>query len=389
MAENVVSLTLSPPASGRTLSCMRSSSHVRSLTHSLARPLARQAGRTRRVAMLAFPDVQILDVTGPLEVFSRTSRWLRSEGRRKDEAYSVEIIGLKRGAFRASSGLRLYADHAFTDVARGIDTLMLAGGRGSERYRSFGPLLHWIRRQAGLVRRLASVCTGAFFLAEAGLLKGRRATTHWGSCARLVRRYPDVSVEPDTIFVKDGDVYTSAGVTAGMDLALALVEEDHGRDVALAVARELVMFLHRPGGQAQFSAQLAAQLAEHEPLRDLQAYILDRPREDLSVETLAAKVAMSPRNFARVFTREVGTTPARFVVSARVETARRLLEDSSHDLATICHLSGLGTTESMRRAFLQQVGVAPSQYRERFNRRHVGDGKPVARQAALASEGAV
>jgi transcriptional regulator GlxA family with amidase domain len=179
-----------------------------------------------------------------------------------------------------------------------------------------------------------------------------------------------VRVEPDTIFVQDGSIYTSAGVTAGMDLALALVEEDQGRDVALAVARELVLFLRRPGGQAQFSAQLAVQLAERQPLRDLQAYIVDHPREDLSVEALARRVAMSPRNLARVFTREVGTTPARFGTSVRVETARRLLEESEEGLEGICSLSGLGTPESLRRAFLRVIGVAPSQYRQRFNRRH-------------------
>lgn len=326
--------------------------------------------------MLAYPDIQILDVMGPLEVFSRTSRWLKDNGKRRDDAYSVEILGLRRGAFRASSGLRIFADRRYAEVGRGIDTLFIAGGKGSERYCRQPHLLRWLRRQAGWVRRLASVCTGAFFLAEAGLLKGRRATTHWASCASLARQFPDVRVEPDTIFVKEGSIYTSAGVTSGMDLALAMVEEDLGREVALAVARELVVFLRRPGGQTQFSAQLAVQFAEHEPLRELQAYILDHPDEDLSVETLARRAAMSPRNFARVFTREVGTTPARFVVSARVETARRLLEESSEGLETICSMSGLGTTESMRRAFLRIVGVAPSQYRERFNRHH-----PPLRQA--------
>ncbi|MFI5120409.1 MAG: GlxA family transcriptional regulator [Thermoanaerobaculia bacterium] len=320
--------------------------------------------------MLAYPDIQMLDVMGPLEVFSRTSRWLKDHGKRGDDAYSVEIIGVKRGAFRASSGLRLHADRRFDEVGRGLDTLLIAGGRGAETYRAHPPLLAWIRRQAGWVRRLASVCTGAFFLAEAGLLNGRRATTHWGSCARLARQFPNVRVEPDTIFVKEGSIYTSAGVTAGMDLALAMVEEDHGREVALAAARELVMFLRRPGGQAQFSTQLAAQFAEHDPLRDLQAYILDHPRADLSVETLARRVAMSPRNFARVFTREVEMTPARFVTSVRVETARRLLEESSERLETICSLSGLGSTESMRRAFLRVLGIPPTRYRERFNRHH-------------------
>ena len=338
--------------------------------------------RTRRVAMLADPGIPMLDVMGPLEVFSRTSRWLKDHGKGTDDAYSVEILGVTRGPFRASSGLRIYADHRFDQVGRGIDTLLIAGGIGAARYQRHAPLLRWIRRQAGMVRRLASVCTGAFFLAEAGLLSGHRATTHWSACDEMARRFPDVAVEPDTIFVREGSLSTSAGVTAGMDLALAMVEEDHGREVALAVARELVMFLRRPGGQAQFSAQLAAQFAEHEPLKDLQTYIVDHPRDNLSVGALARRVAMSPRNFARVFSREVGATPARFVTSVRVETARRLLEESSKDLEAICSISGLGTTESMRRAFLRVVGVAPSQYRERFNRQHAPGGAASAASRA-------
>ncbi len=320
--------------------------------------------------MLAYPGVQILDVMGPLEVFSRTSRWLKDNGKRADDAYVVEIIGIERGPFRASSGLRVYADRGIAEVRGGIDTLMIAGGAGVERYRSNPALRRFIRRQAGRVRRLASICTGAYLLAEAGLLEGRRATTHWAFCEDLARRYPTVQVQPDTIFVQEGSVYTSAGVTAGMDLALALVEEDHGRDVALAVARALVMFLRRPGGQAQFSAQLSAQLAEHEPLRDVQTYVLEHPADDLSVSVLARRAAMSPRNFARLFAREVGTTPAKFVTSVRVETARRLLEETSGGLDEIGRASGLGNPESMRRAFLSLVGVPPGQYRERFSRRH-------------------
>ena len=200
-----------------------------------------------------------------------------------------------------------------------MDTLLLAGGRGMQHVLHQAPLLRWIRQQAKWVRRLGSVCTGAFLLAEVGLLDGRRATTHWASCAKLAQAYPKVRVEPDTLFVREGSLYTSAGVTAGMDLALALVEEDHGREVALQVARELVMFLQRPGGQSQFSSQLSVQLAERKPLSDLQSYILEHPQADLSVETLAHRVAMSPRNFARVFTQEVGRTPARFITSVRVE----------------------------------------------------------------------
>jgi transcriptional regulator GlxA family with amidase domain len=317
--------------------------------------------------MLAFPAVQILDVVGPLEVFARAARWLREHGRRTDDAYTVEIIGIERGVFPASSGLRLHADRAFRDVGGGLDTLMIAGGMGVERYVGNAALLRWIRRQSGQVRRLASVCTGAFFLGAAGLLKGHRATTHWAYCTKLASRFPDTRVESERIFVREGNLYTSAGVTAGMDLALAMVEEDQGREVALGVARELVLFLQRPGGQAQFSAQLAVQLAERQPLRELQAYILDHPDADLSVETLAERAAMSPRNFARIFAREVGTTPARFVLSSRVEAARRFLEESDEGLDAICRRSGLGTTESMRRAFLRLVGTSPKSYRQRFN----------------------
>jgi transcriptional regulator GlxA family with amidase domain len=320
--------------------------------------------------MLAYPGIQILDVTGPLEVFSRTARWLKDNGHRRDDAYRVEIIGLARGPFRASSGLRIYADRRFAEVGRGIDTLLVAGGIGMERYRTHAPLLRWLKRQVRLVRRLGSVCTGAFLLAEAGLLAGRRATTHWSACARLAERYPSVRVEADRIFIREGSIYTSAGVTAGMDLALALVEEDYGRQVALAVARELVVFLRRPGGQAQFSAQLAVQFAERQPLQELQMYILEHPADDLSIDRLSRRVAMSPRNFARTFTREVGTTPARFVSSVRVETARRLLEESADSLDAICAQSGLGSPESMRRAFVSAVGVPPGEYRERFNRDH-------------------
>lgn len=329
--------------------------------------------------MLAFPEAQILDITGPLEVFARTSRWLKDHGRRQDEAYVVEIVAPRRGLFATSSGLRLHADRALSEVGRGLDTLLVAGGVGVRRWHDHPPLVRWLRRQAAHVRRLASICTGAFLLAEAGLLSGKRATTHWGSCEELARRYPDVRVEADRIYVREGSLSTSAGVTAGMDLALALVEEDHGRDVALEVARELVMFLRRPGGQSQFSAQLAVQMAGQEPLRELQAYVLEHPRDDLSVPTLARRVAMSPRNFARVFTREVGMTPARFVTSTRVETARRLLEETNESLESVCAMSGLGTLESMRRAFLHRVGVPPGQYRERF---HAPPSPAVSRRTA-------
>jgi transcriptional regulator GlxA family with amidase domain len=227
-------------------------------------------------------------------------------------------------------------------------------------------VLAWVKAQAPRVRRLASVCTGAFVLAAAGLLDGRRAVTHWSECEQLARLHPRVTVEKDPIFIRDGHVYTSAGVTAGMDLALALVEEDCGRDVAMAVARELVLFLRRPGGQSQFSVQLSTQTAEREPLRDLQAWMADHPGEDLRIPALARRAAMSERHFRRAFTTEVGCPPARFVEQVRVEAARRALEDTPDGVDAIAARLGFGTSESMRRAFTRMLHISPTAYRERF-----------------------
>ncbi len=316
--------------------------------------------------MVAFPEVQILDVIGPLEVFGAATRLLAERRNAAGPAYRVEILAARAGALRCSSGMRIVAERALRGVRSGIDTLLVAGGIGTAAALRDAGLVAWVRAMAPRVRRLGSVCSGSFVLAEAGLLDGRRATTHWAWCSTLAQQYPAVTVAPDPIFVRDGNVYTSAGVTAGMDLALALVEEDHGRALALDVARQLVMFLRRPGGQSQFSAQLAVQTADREPLRDLQAWITEHPDADLSVPTLARRVAMSPRNFARVFTREVGVTPACFVESVRVEAARRRLEESAHGVDSVAAACGFGTAESMRRAFLRIVRVPPAAYRHRF-----------------------
>jgi len=316
--------------------------------------------------MVAFPDVQILDVTGPLEVFARAARWLADAGHSGPLAYEVELLAATAGTIRTSSGLRLAVDRRYGAVGERLDTLLVAGGVGTAVAMRDLALLAWLRRMAHRVRRLGSVCSGAFVLAEAGLLDGRRATTHWSVSDALAQRYPRVRVDPDPIFIRDGRVYTSAGVTAGMDLALALVEEDHGREIALHVARELVLFLRRPGGQSQFSAQLALQATDHQPLRELQAWIAEHPSADLSVATLAARVAMSPRNFARVFARELGITPACFVEQIRVETARRRLEESAHGVDLIASEVGFGSAESMRRSFVRTLRVPPSAYRSRF-----------------------
>lgn len=312
-----------------------------------------------RVAMLAFPQVQILDVTGPLEVFGRAARLLRERGRRG--AYEVEIVAARAGPFDCSSGLRLHAGRSIAAAGR-IDTLLVAGGLGTEAALADPRLTRWLRRMAPRVRRLGSVCTGAFLLAEAGLLDGRRAATHWQHCADLAARYPRVRVEPDPVFVHDG-VYTSAGVTAGMDLALALVEEDFGPELALEVARELVLYVRRPSGQPQLSAQLAGQLAQRRPLRELQAWIGEHLEQDLSLPALARRAGMSPRNFSRAFARETSVPPARYVERARVEKVRRLLQESADGLDRIARECGYASPEVMRRALRRQTGQSPRAYR--------------------------
>jgi transcriptional regulator GlxA family with amidase domain len=321
---------------------------------------------TRQIVLAAFPEAQVLDVTGPLEVFAVASRLLARAGAPSPPAYQIELVARRAGRLRMSSGLELWASRPFGDVRGALDTLLVAGGEGTRAALEDGALVAWLRRTAPRARRVASVCSGAFLLAEAGLLDGRRATTHWASCDALAQRHPRVQVERDPIFVRDGNVWTSAGITAGMDLALALVEEDLGRAHALEVARWLVFFLKRPGGQSQFSAQLASQLAERAPLADLQAFVLEHPEADCAIPALARRAGMSPRNFARVFTREVGMTPARFVENARVEAARRRLEESDAGVEEVAQAVGFGSGETLRRAFLRCVRVSPGAYRSRF-----------------------
>jgi transcriptional regulator GlxA family with amidase domain len=250
-----------------------------------------------------------------------------------------------------------------------IDTLMVVGGDGVTAAVEDERLVAFVRRAARRSRRVTSVCTGAFLLARAGLLDGHEATTHWSACSDLARLHPEVRVQSDPIFVRSGDIYTSAGVTAGIDLALALVEEDHGPKVARDVARWLVLYLRRPGGQSQFSAALEGQRAERQPLRELQAWMVDHLDEDLSVPALAVRAYMSPRNFARAFKREVGMTPAAYVEALRVERARALLETAGESVEQVAQRCGFGTVETMRRVFRRRLGVSPGDYRERFNRR--------------------
>jgi transcriptional regulator GlxA family with amidase domain len=321
----------------------------------------------RRIVMLAFPDAQILDVTGPLEVFAIATRLLTAQGG-SDPGYRVELVAASAGPVRMSSGLELVAPRSLRELRGPVDTLFVPGGEGTQRAMGDAATIDWIRRVDARARRTASVCSGAFLLAQAGLLDDRRATTHWRNCAALARGFPRVRVEPDRIYVRDGRIATSAGITAGMDLALALLEDDLGGELARDVARHLVLFLRRPGGQSQFSVAMASPLASRPTLRELQTWIHDHPEADLGVEALARRMGMSPRNFARIFTRELAVTPARYVERARVEAARRWLEDSAAGLDEIAAACGFGSAETLRRAFQRLLHVSPSAYREAFAR---------------------
>ena len=325
----------------------------------------------RRLVLVVFDGVQGLDVSGPAEVLhsaghlsGSSSAGLSLAGSEFPPTYRIVVASVGGGWVSTSSGLSLATESL--PCATGIDTLIVAGGVGVADALRDGELLDWLRRAAPRTRKVASVCTGAFLLAEIGLLDGRRVTTHWAACAELARRYPRVEVDPEPIYTSDGGVYTSAGVTAGMDLALALVEEDLGRELALRVARQLVLFLRRPGSQAQFSVQLAGQIAEDRGLMELQGWMADHPGADLSVEALAGRVCLSPRHFARLFHREVGVTPGRYVEALRLEVARRRLEETQLPVERLADDCGFGTGETMRRTFLRRLGVSPTEYRRRF-----------------------
>ena len=305
-----------------------------------------------------------MNIAGPVDVFARASLALTQAGKRNWPAYEIELLTMDDLPLVTASGLSLVGGRQWTQAVRPIDTLLLIAG-ASELDSSIAPeLLAWLRASADRVRRIGSVCSGAFALAAAGILDGRRATTHWKLADRLARRYPRISVDADKIFVQDGNVWTSAGVSTGADLALAMVEEDYGHAVALDVARHMVLFLRRTGGQSQFSTQLAGQAADLQPIRELIAWISDHLDADLSVHALAKRAGMSDRNFSRVFSRQVGATPARFVVSLRLQAAKARLEATTDNVETIASRAGFSDSEALRRRFRSE-GETPSSYRER------------------------
>lgn len=313
--------------------------------------------RPRRIAFIVFDRMQALDLTGPWEVLHTASMYA-------NERYEL-VTAATRTQVRTSSGVPVSVDRELSRV-RSLDTLIVVGGVGTREARADRALLDGIRRLARSARRVCSVCSGAFLLAEAGLLEGKRAVTHWTLCELLSERYPGVNVETDPIYIRDGKVMTSAGVTAGIDLALGLVEEDHGAAVALDIARYLVVYARRPGGQAQFSVQLAHQATSVPRLRELQAWIAENLDTDLSVAALAARLNVSERHFARLFRRELGTTPADYVEQVRVERARALLERGATSLDRVAADTGFRSAEVMRRAFHRRLRVSPRSYRDRF-----------------------
>ncbi|MFE3874495.1 GlxA family transcriptional regulator [Kitasatospora sp. NPDC059146] len=324
-----------------------------------------------RIVFAVFPEFQILDLTGPHEVFTHAGRLTGG--------VVIETVAATPGPLPSSGGLAVSptltidefdrrAEHRAHGGAHApVDTLVAVGGAGVQQACEDHRFVDWFARTARHARRTASVCTGAFLLGAAGLLDGRRAVTHWSRCTDLADQYPLATVDPDPIFVRDGELWTSAGITASMDLALAMTEADHGPEVSRAIARQLVMFVQRPGGQAQFSAQLAAQRPERAPLREVLDWISDHPDGDLGVPALAARAAMSERNFTRVFRAETGRTPAAYVESVRIEAARRLLESTTATLDAVAHSCGFGTVETLHRSFRRTLRVTPGEYRRHFS----------------------
>ncbi|MFH8591740.1 GlxA family transcriptional regulator [Streptomyces rimosus] len=325
---------------------------------------------SHRVVIAVFPDVDLLDVTGPAEVFALANR--ETGGR---AGYEVRLAGPVAGAVRTSAGVQLVADVGFEDVRGQVDTLVVPGavdmGEDGPVVRIDAEVVAWVKEMAPHARRVASVCVGAHVLAAAGLLDGKTATTHWSTAAQLAADHPDITVDADPIFVRSdcGRLWTGAGISACLDLALALVAEDLGEQTALAVARQLVMYLKRQGGQSQFSVPLSRPAAERRDFDELRLWIADHLDADLSAPALAARMCLSERHFARVFKQETGSSPATYVEEARVEMARRLLETTDCPLDQVAAAAGLGSAETLHRAFRRQLATTPAAYRRRFRAR--------------------
>lgn len=324
----------------------------------------------KHIAFLVMSEATLLDITGPYEVFNQALECIKATGANTKYMYQLHTLSAENTkSVRTASGLKMQCDDFFDSFNYQIDTLFVPGVPNSlqEDYRLKKKILDWIATQSATVRRVCSVCTGTFFLAEAGILNNRRATTHWEMCSKLAENYPDVSVDKDSIFVRDGNIYTSAGISSGMDLALSLVEEDYGRDLSLDVARQMVLYLKRQGSQSQFSSVLKHQATDYRPVQDIEDWIIENLNNVITVEKMAERVSMSPRNFARVFVRETGITPARYVDKVRIERACWYLAESQWSLKEIAEKCGLGNPDNMRRVFLKYIHTTPMEYRRNFN----------------------
>jgi transcriptional regulator GlxA family with amidase domain len=318
-------------------------------------------GSRRDIVLVVFDGVQTLDLAGPLEVFTGANRFEEHAGR--PAPYRISVVGVQPGLVRTESGLGLLAESGLPEQP--ADTIVVAGGEGAQRARHDQRLLDWLRAATG-ARRVCSVCTGAFILAQAGLLDGRQATTHWSRAGQLAREFPQVRVDSSPLFLRDGRIWTSAGVTAGIDLALALVEADLGSMIAQTIARWLVLFLRRSGGQSQFAAEVWTDPPQRDALARIVRSVHAEPGSDHRLAVLAERAGMSERHLQRCFRTELGTTPAAFVTRVRVDAARRLLEQERATVEATARRCGFGTAETMRRAFQAQLGVPPDTYRDRF-----------------------
>ncbi|MCO1334901.1 GlxA family transcriptional regulator [Microbulbifer sp. OS29] len=325
-----------------------------------------QGNGARKIAMLVCPGATSLDVTGPLEVFALANHQLRAEGRLSNDFYEIQLVGLKEGPVVTSSGIKLYVDHSFEEVEN-IHTLLVSGmsAQACAVTCANSGVLEWLAEQQTKVTRIGSICSGALILANAGVLDGRRATTHWAEVSKL-QEFAKVQVDPDAIYIRDDNVYTSAGITAGIDLALAMIEEDHGRGLALNLARILVLYLKRDGGQQQFSVRLENQI-NSDRFAGLVEWMYQNVHLPITVERLAQEAAMSPRNFARSFVRELGVTPARFLEQIRVDKACQMFSEQNQPQEKVAKLCGFQSQEQMRRAFRKHKGILPSEYRKRFH----------------------
>jgi transcriptional regulator GlxA family with amidase domain len=318
-----------------------------------------------RIVFAAFDGVSLLDLAGPLEAFRVAAAFGDSNG--SSVSYECVVASVRGGPVKTANGVTLVAESMRSLRRKPIDTLIVPGAFAVDSVTRDRALIQWVRRRAASCRRVCSVCIGSFLLAAAGVLDGRRAATHWMHAPLLATRYPRVTVEPDAVFVRDGAIWSSAGVTTGIDLALALIEQDAGRDLAMSVARILVVYLRRSGGQSQYSALLAAQAeSESETFGELERWISEHLNGDLKVEALAERVHMSPRNFARVYATKRGRTPAKAVEAFRVDAARRRLEETDDRIESVARLCGFASEEQMRCAFLRHIKIPPREYRRRF-----------------------